>query len=126
MFGMNEAEFWVRFCLAVLASWRVTHLLASEDGPWDVIVKIREWLGQSILGKLMDCFYCLSLWIAAPAALFVTRDWLEWIMVWLAISGGACLAERVGGDAVVMEPVSEFAEGDDRHVLRSEAVGVEE
>jgi hypothetical protein len=58
---------------AVLATWRVTHLLASEDGPADCIVRLRALLGQSIVGKLMDCFNCLSLWTGALAALFVSR-----------------------------------------------------
>jgi hypothetical protein len=67
-----------RFALTVLATWRVTHLLASEDGPADLIVRIRALLGQSIFGKLMDCFNCLSLWTAAPAALFISRRSLDW------------------------------------------------
>lgn len=84
----------LKLILAVLATWRVTHLLANEDGPADLIVKFRALLGDSLAGKLMDCFYCLSLWIAAPAALYVTHRPLEWLMTWLALSGGACLLER--------------------------------
>ena len=57
----------------------MTHLLASEDGPADLIVRFRALLGQSIVGKLMDCFNCLSLWIAALAALFVSRRPMEWL-----------------------------------------------
>ena len=83
------------FVLAVLATWRVTHLLANEDGPADLIVRFRALLGDGLAGTLMDCFYCLSLWIAAPAALFVTRKPLEWTITWLALSGGACLLERL-------------------------------
>jgi hypothetical protein len=33
----------LKFVLAVLATWRVTHLLASEDGPADIIVRYRSW-----------------------------------------------------------------------------------
>ena len=61
------------FVLAVLATWRLTHLLAEEDGPAYVVVRFRAQLGDSLAGKMMDCFYCLSVWIAAGAALFVTR-----------------------------------------------------
>lgn len=82
------------FVLAVLATWRITHLLADEDGPADLIVRLRARLGDGLVGKLMDCFYCLSIWIAAPAALFVTRRPLEWLVTWLALSGAACLLER--------------------------------
>lgn len=96
------------FLLAVLATWRVTHLLASEDGPADLIVRFRALLGESLVGKLMDCFYCLSLWIAAPAALFVTRKPLEWTMTWLALSGAACLLERITDkSAVAQAPMDE-------------------
>jgi hypothetical protein len=97
----------VRFLLAVLATWRVTHLLAKEDGPADLVVKFRERLGNGLLGKLMDCFYCLSIWVAAPLALFVTRTPIEWLLTWLALSGGACLLERIGRDPVVIQPIQE-------------------
>jgi hypothetical protein len=114
-----------RFVLAVLATWRVTHLLASEDGPADIIVRFRKLLGQSLAGQLMDCFNCLSLWIAAPAALFVSRRPVEWLVASLALSGGACLLERLGHDPVIIQPVSQAPEGDVDHVLRSETGGAE-
>lgn len=117
---MNASSFWIQFVVAVLATWRVTHLLASEDGPADLIVKFRALLGQSLAGKLMDCFQCLSLWIAAPAALFVTRQFLDWLLVWLALSGAACLLERLGNESVLIEPLSQTSEGDPYHVLQSE------
>ena len=114
-----------RFVLAVLATWRVTHLLASEDGPADIIVQFRILLGQSIVGKLMDCFNCLSLWVAALAALFVSQRPLEWLFCWLALSGGACLLERWGQDWVVSQSMQP-TEGDNHDVLRSETLGVAE
>jgi hypothetical protein len=119
-------DLWIRFIVAVLATWRVTHLLASEDGPADIVVRLRARLGHGQAGKLMDCFYCLSLWIAAPAAAFVSRYWIDWLMAWLALSGGACLLERLGRDPVVMEPISQLEEGDADHVLRSETGGLAE
>ena len=42
----------------------------------------------------MDCFYCLSIWVAAPASLAVARRRRELPVVWLALSGAACLLER--------------------------------
>jgi len=111
----------LRFVLAVLAAWRVTHLLASEDGPGDIIFRFRKLLGQSLAGKLMDCFNCLSLWIAAPLALFVSRQPVEWLMSWLAVSGAACLLERLGREPVVVQSVSQPLQGDLDHVLWPEA-----
>jgi hypothetical protein len=123
---MSEASFWIRFILAVLATWRVTHLLASEDGPADLIVRFRARLGHGLAGKLMDCFHCLSLWIAAPAALFVSRKPLDWLFTWLALSGAACLLERLGQEPVVIQPASQPTEGDINDVLRSETDGAAE
>jgi hypothetical protein len=119
------------FALAVLATWRVTHLLAAEDGPGDIVVRFRALLGQSFAGRLMDCFYCLSVWIAAPAALFVTRHWLDWFMVWFAISGAACLLERLGQQpAGLQTPVSQsdgqLSQGGTHSVLRTETNGSHE
>jgi len=93
---MSGAVDWMKFVVAVLATWRVTHLLASEDGPADLIVGLRARLGHGLAGKLMDCFNCLSIWIAAPAALFVSRKPLDWLFTWMALSGAACLLERLG------------------------------
>lgn len=112
----------IRLLLAVLAVWRVTHLLAHEDGPADIIVRIRARLGHDLLGKLMDCFYCLSLWVAAPAALFVTLRPLDWLVTWLALSGGACLLERIGKGPVIIESIAPPEERADPHVLWSETL----
>jgi hypothetical protein len=70
---MFENNIWLRFIAFALAVWRVTHLLAHEDGPWDVVTRLRRWAGGGFWGQLMDCFYCMSLWIAAPAAFFSGR-----------------------------------------------------
>jgi hypothetical protein len=111
--------------VAVLATWRVTHLLASEDGPGDIIFRFRRLLGQSPAGKLMDCFNCLSLWVAAPMALFVFRQPTEWLMSWLAISGGACLLERLIREPVVVQSAPQSSQGDRNHVLWSETRGAD-
>ena len=81
-----------RFLLAVLATWRLTHLLVLEDGPWDVVVRVRYALGDSLAGRAMDCFYCTSVWMAAPFALWLARGSIPMVVVtWLALSGAASL-----------------------------------
>ena len=92
--GVVDGMIW-RFCLAALAVWRLTHLLAEEDGPWDAIANLRARLGASILGRLMDCFYCLSLWVSLPFAVWLGDGWVGVFLHWLALSGLACLLQRV-------------------------------
>jgi hypothetical protein len=113
----SAGDLLVRFVLAVLATWRVTHLLANEDGPADIVFRTRRWLGDGFVGSLMDCFNCMSLWIAAPLALFVSNDPLTWALSWLALSGGACLLERLGAADAGKSPQSTLEEGRD-DVLR--------
>ena len=81
--------------LGVLSVWRVTHLFNAEDGPGRVLVRFRSALGSGFWGQLADCFYCLSLWVAAPFALWLADDWRYRILFWLSFSGGACLCERL-------------------------------
>ena len=84
-----------RFALAALVTWRLTHLLVAEDGPADAIVRLRRLLGDSVAGRAMDCFYCLSVWVAAPMTAVVTHS-LDALLVWPALSAAACLLERLG------------------------------
>ena len=97
---MNAAsrEQVVRFSLAALAAWRVTHLLAAEDGPGAVIARARSRLGSGPLGELADCFGCLSMWVCVPFVPFVTRRRAEAPVCWLALCGAAFLLERLTGE----------------------------
>lgn len=78
----------------MLATWRVSHLLAREDGPWGSIAGLRALAGDGFWGKLMDCFKCISLWIAAPLSFFVGGTKLEIFVIWLALSGAAIIVEE--------------------------------
>ena len=83
------------FILAVLAVWRVTHLLVAEDGPSDSVVRLRRAAGVGFWGKLLDCFYCLSLWVTIPFAIWLRRSWPDAVLLWLALSAAAILVNRV-------------------------------
>ena len=89
---MSES-YWL--ILSVLAAWRLAHLFNAEDGPWDLLVRLRRLAGVGFAGSLLDCFYCLSLWVSAPFAFGLSNDWPHRLMLWFAISGGACLLERL-------------------------------
>jgi hypothetical protein len=82
---------WFVFFIALLAVWRVSHLIQAEDGPFSIIAGLRKAAGNSVWGKLMDCFYCLSMWIAFPIAWLCGTGWFHIVLLWLALSGGAIL-----------------------------------
>jgi hypothetical protein len=97
------------FTVGALAVWRVTHLLNAEDGPWDMFVFLRRVVGNGFWGRLLDCFYCLSLWVAAPISFALGSNWREWILVWPALSAAAILLERATSRPV-SPPVAYFEE----------------
>jgi hypothetical protein len=101
-----------RLLLGVLAVWRITHLLHAEDGPWDLVVRLRLRAGEGFWGQLLDCFYCLSVWIAAPPALLLGDRPGERILMWPALSAGAILLERVT-DPGHGEPPAPFVEDEE-------------
>ncbi|HUJ45115.1 MAG TPA: DUF1360 domain-containing protein [Opitutaceae bacterium] len=122
----EEWDFGFRLVLTALATWRLSHFVAREDGPGHVLVKVRARLGRSFWGTLMDCFECLSVWFAAPLALWLARRPLNWFVAWLALSGAACLLERLGHDPVVIQPLApDQPEGASDGMLRTKTGGAE-
>jgi len=115
--------------LGVLAVWRVTHLLQAEDGPWNLIVRLRKFAGNGFWGQLLDCFYCLSLWIAAPFAWFLGQGIKERLLLWLALSGAAILLERITNTEKTTPgsywKEEDFKEEDPDGMLRTESPGPE-
>jgi hypothetical protein len=119
---------WLRLTLAVLATWRLATLLAHDDGPWDVVLRLRRALGDGAFGRLLDCFRCVSLWVAAPLAFTVGRGLLEWLLAWLALSGAACLLDRLGRPSLAVQPWNPDGQvkGEAHELLRTKAPGVVE
>jgi hypothetical protein len=89
----------VSLAVGALATWRLTHLLVEEDGPGSVVVRLRASAGGSLVGELLDCFYCTSIWVAAPVAVVVAPRPSEFPLTWLALSGAACLLEQATAGA---------------------------
>jgi hypothetical protein len=104
------------FILGILGVWRITHLLNQEAGPGDILAKLRQSLGAGFWGNLLDCFYCLSIWVAAPFALVIGNGWRERVLLWPALSGASILAERLSAERPVRGVYVEEAE--EQNVLR--------
>ena len=43
----------------------------------------------------MDCFDCLSVWVAAPCAMLVAATWSDRALAWPALSAGAMVLNRM-------------------------------
>jgi len=86
---------WLECALAALATWRLTHLLVAERGPWNAIGRLRSGLSGTILGDALDCFYCSSLLVSIPIAALLGRTFLDYFLLWPSLSAAAIFLEDV-------------------------------
>lgn len=90
--------------LIMLATWRLSHMLAYESGVFGVLSRLRFHAGayphacdaqlqDGMITNILCCVNCLSLWVAPVVFLL----WLYApVFVWiLAVSAGAMLLQRV-------------------------------
>jgi hypothetical protein len=84
-----------KYMILVIVVWRLTHLVSAEDGPFDLIIKTRKLAGNSFFGKLMDCFYCLSIWIGLLVAWYAGKNAEEIVILCLYYSGASILLEKI-------------------------------
>lgn len=95
------------FVILSLATYRFASLLARENGPFDVFVKLRyilgarydehsNLIGTTMLSRLILCVWCSSVWIAL--VLTVIYAIAPIVAVWLcapfAISCAAVIIEQ--------------------------------
>jgi hypothetical protein len=107
-----------RLILGVLCVWRCTNLFYGEDGPWNVMVRVRKSVGSGFWGQLLDCFYCLSLWISVPFAYVLGQTATEQLLLWPALSAGAIIIERLTDRDPGLLPAPCIDEVEANHVLR--------
>jgi hypothetical protein len=83
----------VSFFVAALAAWRAAHFLYAEDGPWQSVARLRAALvGRQV--RTLDCFLCVSVLPALPAAMWMGSEWRQWLLLWPALSAAVILIER--------------------------------
>lgn len=81
------------FLLAILATYRIAHMVAREDGPFDAFMLLRELVGQEKwLGRGLHCVLCISFWLSLPAAILIK---LPWFIGWLGIAGGVMVLHLI-------------------------------
>lgn len=79
--------------LAILAVYRIAHMVAQEDGPFDVFARIRSIpTPESWVARGLSCVLCISFWVSLLAALLLahqdaTMQRSETLLTWLGIAG---------------------------------------
>lgn len=89
----------VALILAALATYRLARLIADEEGPWSVFSRLRDLTPeQSNLRRGIECIMCVSVWAAAPVALWLGAfgdiPWRLAPLTWLALSAVTVLIRK--------------------------------
>lgn len=86
----------LEFVLAVLATYRISTLIALDDGPFDILARMREEIGQETwVGRGLHCPICIGFWVALAAAAAMPDMTLQMVgLWWLAIAGGSAWLYR--------------------------------
>lgn len=98
----NQLDEPLLFAMSVLATWRTTALVAYESGPFRSLEALRRILVQVRLGRLVGCFHCLGVWIAAIVVIVVYRWEPLTVLLWVAVAGAVSIIERWLGETSFM------------------------
>lgn len=83
----------VTLALLILAVYRVSYLIAIDEGPFSVIERMRGRVDpnqRSWRGRGIRCIACVSFWVALLATLLTGGNVLDW----LAMAGGALVIHK--------------------------------
>ena len=89
------------FVILSLAVWRVCRIIVAEDGPFDVLAKLRDRTGiskqRTWVARGLMCMACISFWLGLGAAMLRFGVSVEAITYGLALSAvSVILLRRVG------------------------------
>ena len=83
---------WLDLLLLALATWRLSHMISREKGPYLIFQSLRT---KAPLGGLTSCIYCLSVWVGfALLILHLFTPIVTWIF---AVPGAALMLKSFTG-----------------------------
>ncbi len=95
---------WFVLVLGSLATFRVSHLMAKERGPFAVFERIRNAMpgGRGSVKEWVSCIWCFSLTASALVCLVLwiggmALGWEYWILHWLSFSSISLLVNKACG-----------------------------
>lgn len=92
------SDFWISFIIASFATYRISRMLALEEGPFEIFLDARTFLWEKAKGKAwvekgISCPLCISFYVGAVVALLLVLqlhyEWYAFFWLWFALSGTA-------------------------------------
>lgn len=65
----------------ILATYVITCVLLYSDGAWGSLARLRNNESVKCFG-LLDCFLCLSFWVALIVTVVSNNAWAEFFIIW--------------------------------------------
>jgi hypothetical protein len=84
----------VNLLTLALFSWYVAYVLVKTSGPFNMFGRLRA---ATTLGGLLECVYCLVVWVAAVGYLLLYVTPFAPVVYIGAVAGAAMLAHRYTG-----------------------------
>ncbi len=92
------------FTINLLLTWRLTSLLVNEDGPFDLFVRFRDWIGigydedglcagRNDIAKMLCCTRCTSVWVGLAVALLIPIG--NPLAIGFSLSAGSIILDRL-------------------------------
>lgn len=87
---------WLELALAIFAVYRLSHMIALEEGPMGLFAFIQEKTSKQSnwFERGMNCVLCLSWWIAAVPSLFLAKSGVQFILYWFGIAGAVLVLHK--------------------------------
>jgi hypothetical protein len=91
-------EPWLSFLIATLATHRLSSLFAQDDGPLDLMKKLRDWLERvgkwnsavQFTSDLVGCIRCNSVWFGT--ALGLGWAYMHELPIWSGVFAGLAMS----------------------------------
>lgn len=85
--------------LLALFAWYTSYVLIRTSGPFGLFARVR---GVTTVGGLLECQYCLVVWMAALGYLVMGKPLVPEMAVWIGAAAGlGMLGHRwTGGDHI--------------------------
>lgn len=102
--SISKADNLLYLVLSVFATYRIAQFVVYDDAPFALMKRAKAWLGKKAAGarkyriwwslaELVNCPYCVGLWIALIIAVVLFPNHI--FLYWLAIAGGQSFLENL-------------------------------
>ena len=107
---MSGPLFVMDYLILALATWRLSSLLVNEDGPWDLLAKLRKLIGiyydersepqgKNVVAQAMICVWCISVWVGLfMTVMYSLAPFTVVLMLPFALSTVAIIIEEFVND----------------------------